>query len=401
MDMNTKLLWITGPMQGRELRLPQGELSMGPCGDVMVPLSERESIQISVTEEGVFIRDSIPVWCNGVAANTQEPLPFGQAIEVSGVGFILGSLDQSLVWQRLPEHVKAKASGGRRLFLSFITLMTVVLMSFVVMLPKNIEPTFNPHMWLQSQLNVPSLNQVKASWNEDGVVSLSGYCDNSLVMSKLKEGLKLHGIRFNTSAVCTDELISNVEAVLSANGYQDVHVSPSRIMGEVRISGAIQSGQQWEKVSRELDQIHGLKHWQVTNDIGGFVQKLISALRDKGLLDGLMIERRQDSIVVTGQIRDLVRSQIRQVTKQLLSNTGQNVDLRFENIPLRDSISRYLSGEIMSFGGNQSHPFVELSSGKRLTLNSKLDNGYMVTHIDFKGLDLTRDGQLIHIPFIL
>ena len=224
MDMNTKLLWLTGPMQGRELKLPQGEPSMGPCGDVMVPLSERESIQISVTEEGVFIRDSIPVWCNGVAANTQEPLPFGQAIEVSGVGFILGSLDQSLVWQRLPEHVKAKASGGRRLFLSFITLMTVVLMSFVVMLPKNIEPTLIPTCGCR--VVVPSLNQVKASWNKDGVVSLSGYCDNSLVMSKLKEGLKLHGIRFNTSAVCTDELISNVEAVLSANGYQDVHVSP-------------------------------------------------------------------------------------------------------------------------------------------------------------------------------
>ncbi|MDN3611052.1 type III secretion system inner membrane ring subunit SctD [Vibrio ostreicida] len=254
---------------------------------------------------------------------------------------------------------------------------------------------------MNSQLTVPSMNQVKANWGSDGVLTLSGYCGNSIAMSKLKEGLKQYSIRFNAKVVCSDDLVSNVTSVLNANGYQNVQVLPTRRMGEVRISGAIQSGEKWDKVSRELEEIQGLKHWQVANDMGGYVIKFIQSLRDKGLLDGLMVERRQDSIMVTGPISTSVRFEIRQVGKALMANTGQNIDVRFENIPIRDNLSRYLSGHIVSYGGNSSNPFVELSNGTRLKMNSKLSSGYVVSHIDLKGLDLSRDGELIHIPFIL
>lgn len=271
----------------------------------------------------------------------------------------------------------------------------------VLMLPAKVEPVFNPRLWLQSQLNVPALHQVDASWGSDGIVTLTGYCDNSTSMAKLKEGLKQHSIRFNAKTTCTDKLVGSVESVLSANGYQNVHVSPTRRMGEVRISGAIQSSEQWDKVTTELEQIHRLKHWQVANDIGGYVQKFIDALREHKLLNDVMVERRQESILVTGQINDDVRGQIYQVNKNLMASTGQVVDVRFENIPIRDNLTRYLSGQIVSFGGNTSQPFVELNNGSRLTMNSKLENGYVVSHIDLKGLDLSRDGEVIHIPFIL
>ncbi|NRF16150.1 type III secretion system inner membrane ring subunit SctD [Vibrio coralliilyticus] len=401
MENSTKLLWLTGPMQGRELRLPQGDLSMGPSGDIMVPLAERELLNIRVDEKGVFVRDTVKVWANGSLANTEEALPMGEPIEICGVGLVLGKADQALEWQKLPAHVKTSQSRWRKMVLLAMTLITIVLMAFTLMLPAKTQPVFDPQLWLQHQLNVPALHQVEGNWSPDGVVTLTGYCDNSTAMAKLKEGLKLHSIRFTNSAVCTDTLISNVESVLSANGYQNINVLPSRRMGEFRISGAIQSGEKWDKVTRELEQVQGLKHWQVANDIGGYVQKFIEALRGKGLLEGLMVERRQDSIMVTGQFQDDVRSQIRQVSSELMANTGQSIDVRFENIPVRDNLSRYLSGQIVSFGGNSSHPFVELSNGTRLKLNSKLDSGYVVSHIDLKGLDLSRDGELIHIPFIL
>ncbi|GLT18673.1 EscD/YscD/HrpQ family type III secretion system inner membrane ring protein [Vibrio zhanjiangensis] len=401
MEPNIKLLWLTGPMQGRELKLPSGDLSMGPSGDIMVPLGQREAINISVDEQGVVVKDSIDVWVNGIKAKISEYLPLGQPIELSGVGFILGYCDQQLAWQKLPPRLTRTQSRLSHLILLGTTLFALATMILVLMLPAKREPVFNPQLWLQSELNIPALHQVNASWGADGIVTLTGYCDNSTSMAKLKEGLKLHSIRFNAKAVCTDKLVGNVESVLNANGYQNVHVAPTRRMGEVRISGAIQSGEQWDKVTTELAQIQGLKHWQVANDMGGYVQKFVAALRENNLLDGVMVERRQESILVTGQVNDVMRAKIKQVNKNLMSNTGQMVDLRFENIPVRDNLSRYLSGQIVSFGGNTSHPFVELSNGTRLQMNSKLESGYVVSHIDLKGLDLSRDGEVIHVPFIL
>ncbi|CAM2878859.1 type III secretion system inner membrane ring subunit SctD [Vibrio neptunius] len=401
MENSTKLLWLTGPMQGRELKLPQGELSMGPSGDIMVPLAERERLNIRVEDKSVFVTDTVQVWANGSLINTQEALPMGVPIEICGVGLVLGQADQALEWQKLPRHAQTKHSRTTKVVLLALTLFTAALMALTLMLPEKATPVFDPQLWLQNQLSVPALHQVNANWGVDGVVTMTGYCGNSTAMAKLKEGLKQHSIRFTNKAVCTDTLIGNVESVLSANGYQNINVMPSRRMGVVRISGAIQSGEKWDKVTRELEQVQGLKHWQVANDIGGYVQKFIEALREKGLLDGLMVERRQDSIMVTGHFQNKVRSQIRQVGTQLMAHTGQNIDIRFENIPVRDNLSRYLSGQIVSFGGNSSHPFVELSNGTRLILNSKLDSGYVVSHIDLKGLDLSRDGELIHIPFIL
>ena len=401
MEPSIKLLWLTGPMQGRELKLPLGRLSIGPSGDIMIPLVEHEVININVDDKGVVVKDDINIWVKGKLVNSSEPLPMGQPIEMCGIGLILGNCDQQLEWQKLPIRSSNLSKSWSNIALLGTSLFALVLMAFVLMLPAKSQPIFNPQLWLQSQLNVPALHQVDASWGQDGVVTLTGYCDNSTSMAKLKEGLKQHSIRFNAQAICTDKLVGNVESVLTANGYQDVHVMPTRRMGEVRISGAIQSGEQWDKVTTELEQIQGLKHWQVANDLGGYVHKLINVLRQNGLLKGLMVERRQENIMITGQISNETRSQIRQVNKDLISSTGQMVDVRFENIPVRDNLTRYLSGQIVSFGGNATHPFVELSNGTRLQMNSKLESGYIVSHIDLKGLDLSRDGEVIHIPFIL
>lgn len=65
MEASIKLLWLTGPMQGRELKLPSGELSMGPSGDIMVPIEQREVINISVDEKGVMVKSNLDVWVSG------------------------------------------------------------------------------------------------------------------------------------------------------------------------------------------------------------------------------------------------------------------------------------------------------------------------------------------------
>lgn len=401
MEPSIKLLWLTGPMQGRELKLPSGELSMGPSGDIIVPISQCEEVNICVDEKGMLVKDSIDVWVNGKKANTLEYLPLGQLIELSGVGFILGNCEQKLIWQNLPPRLTKTSGQLSDIILFGTTLFSLAAMLLVLMLPVKREPVFNPQSWLKSKLKISELQQVNARWGPNDIVILTGYCDNSTSMAKLKEGLKRNSIRFNDKTVCTDKLVGNVKSVLSANGYQNVHVVPTRFMGEVRISGAIQSGKQWDKATIDLEQIQGLKHWQVANDFGGYVQKFISALREHNLLDGVMVERRQESILVTGQIDEDVRSQIGQINEDIMLSTDQIVDVRFENISIRDNLSRYLSGHIVSFGGNASHPFVELSNGSRLQMNSKLESGYVVSHIDLKGLDLSRAGEVIHVPFIL
>lgn len=405
MEQRYKLLWLTGPMKGREIKLPFGHLSMGPDGDLMVPLPQGvEPVLFEVSDEGVKLLSDVPVWTELVPTDDPVTLPLGQAIEIAGVAFLLGSVEQVLEW-RVFKKTKVRSSKGLgiKVLCALFALIAIFAMVGVLMLPQPKKAPFDPQIWLAKELSMtPELKEIKTQWkgNNESVV-IEGYCGNIIALNKLIHDMKSHFIVFDLEAICIDQLIINTKTVLVMNGYTDVDVQPGTVAGSVKINGPVQAGPQWSRTTQALSQVRGLLHWQVSNDIGSFVQKFINQLRDKKLLDGLMIERRDDVVLVAGNTSEAMEKNISDIADAISADTGQKIVLRFENIPISYNQNKYLNGQIVSFGGNQKNPFVDISNGARLMQASKLDNGFVVTYLDFKGVDLNKDGDVVHIPFML
>lgn len=386
-------------MQGRELFLPEGDLTMGIEGDIIAPLTGHSSLSLTVQPQGITLNQPMTVLVEGGEQTGPMTFPLNQVIVLAGIGFMVGRADESLQWRPLPAVKLAGKTRWSLLLWSGFSLFILLASLFVLLLPPTTTSLFDPHIWLKQQLLAPELGQIQTQWDSNGGLTLSGYCKNFIALTRLESELKLHGIRFRDKTICIDQLVANVQSVLVANGYLQAKVTTGKEAGDILISGAIQSGKQWDNVTQQLGQLNGLRHWQVINAVGGFSQQLINALRSKGLLSGLMVESRQDSIIITGLSDQNKEQKIQQLVDSLATSTGKLRDVRIENIPVRENLSDYLPAQIVSYGGNSKAPFVELSNGIRLKYNSQLDNGYVVSYIDFTGLDLNRDGNSVHIPF--
>ncbi|HGJ5876277.1 MAG TPA: type III secretion system inner membrane ring subunit SctD [Arsenophonus sp.] len=399
MASNYKLLWLNGPMQGRELFLPEGDLTMGIDGDIIAPLAGHTSLSLTVLSQGITLNQPMTVLVEGGIHIGPMIIPLNQVIVLAGIGFMIGRADETLQWRPLPKAKLAGKTKWRLLLWLGFSLSIGLVSLFLLLLPPVSTNQFEPHIWLELQLLAPELTQIQTQWDSNGVLTLSGYCNNFIALSRLESELNFHGIRFRDKTICIDQLVANVRSVLVANGYLQAKVTNGKEAGDIIISGAIQSGKQWDKVTQQLAQLNGLRHWQVSNAVGGFSQQLIDALRSKGLLNGLMVEVRQDCIIITGLSDADKEQKINQVVASLSTSSEQHMNVRIENIPVRENLSDYLPGQVVSYGGNREAPFVELSNGVRLKYNSQLNNGYVVSHIDFNGLDLNRDGNSVHIPF--
>ncbi|MFV9997722.1 MAG: type III secretion system inner membrane ring subunit SctD [Arsenophonus endosymbiont of Dermacentor nuttalli] len=399
MASDYKLLWLNGPMQGRELFLPEGDLTMGIDGDIIAPLAGHTSLSLTVLSQGITLNQPMTVLVEGGMHTGPMTIPLNQVIVLAGIGFMIGRADEALQWRPLPKAKLAGKTKWRLLLWLGFSLSIGLVSLFLLLLPPTSANQFEPHIWLKRQLLAPELAQIQTQWDSNGVLTLSGYCNNFITLSRLESELKFHGIRFRDKTICIEQLVANVQSVLVANGYLQAEVTTGKEAGDIIISGTIQSGKQWDTVTQQLAQLNGLRHWQVSNAVGGFSQQLIDALRNKGLLNGLMVEPRQNCIIITGLSQADKEQKINQVVASLSASSEQHMNVRIENIPVRENLSDYLPGQVVSYGGNSKAPFVELSNGVRLKYHSQLDNGYVVSHIDFNGLDLNRDGNSVHIPF--
>ena len=103
---------------------------------------------------------------------------------------------------------------------------------------------------------------------------------------------------------------------------------------------------------------------------------------------------------MTGKVSEQQQKKVTAVAHQLMKTRPSGLKFVFQNIPVRDALEHLLNAEIVSYGGNAQSPFIELSNGKRLVKGSQLMNGDVIEYINMNGLDLSRAGELIHVPLI-
>ena len=400
MPSNFKILWLNGPLKGRQLVLPQGKFTVGPDGDVLAELESAEQLEFNIEDESIALETKVDVWVAGEKKEEIEALPLSEVIEIDGLIFVLGSAAQNIEQLELP-----KKKGSKKK-ISHLALLGISLISTILILLLLIDPVeapqhqTTPKNWVSEQLTLNELDGIKAIWASNGVVTFNGFCEDSRKLQQFINEVKTHGILFIEHAECTDQLVTDVKQILAQNGFKGVTVQQNLSPGSVSISGAIQAGDKWDKTVKMLKVINGLISWQVINESGAQIKPLIDELRQRGLIQNLMLAQLDDSIVITGEVSQEKQQSILQLARGTKTIQQTGTKIVFQNIPVRAEVNRILTSPIVSYGGSSDAPFIELENGMRLSKGSQLDNRYIVKYIDIDGIDLMKNGQLTHVPLL-
>ncbi|MCL1076968.1 EscD/YscD/HrpQ family type III secretion system inner membrane ring protein [Parashewanella spongiae] len=400
MPSTFKILWLNGPLKGRQLVLPLGSFTIGSDGDVLAVLDNSEQLEFDISEDKVSLVNETEVWVNGEKQESIDEIAHGEVIEIEGIAFILGDADTEIEAKSIPRKKMPKKSASHwALFIIsvFSTLLIVLLLIDPVHAPQH---SVTPKQWVDQRLTVNELDGIKSIWSENGVVTFNGFCENSQKLNQFVDEVKKHGILFVMHAECTDQLVTDVKQVLNQNGFQNVSVEQNIIPGSVTISGAIQAGERWNKAITVLKTIPSLVSWHVINESGVQIKPLIDALRKQNLIESLMITQLDDSIVITGEVDQNSEARVIKIAHNIKKIQQNGIKIVFQNIPVRHEVNRILTSPVVSFGGNSELPFIELENGYRLSIGNELDNGYVIEFIDIKGVDLSKNGQIIHIPLL-
>ncbi|RLV59790.1 EscD/YscD/HrpQ family type III secretion system inner membrane ring protein [Parashewanella curva] len=402
MPSKFKILWLNGPLSGRQLVIPEGTFTVGEDGDVLAVLDKLKLIEFDVNEEKVELITQTPVWIDGIKPDeTITEIPLGSVIEIEGIAFILGLSSEEIQKKAIPKRKLTKKRASNLLLIGLSAFSALLILALLVDPVEAPQHEVTPQEWVSQRLTLNELDGIKALWSDNGVVTFNGFCDDSRKLAQFIEEVKNHGILFVEHAECTDQLVTDVRQVLGQNGFKNVTVTQDPTPGSVTITGAIQAGEEWDKAVKMLKGISGLMSWHVLNQSGVQLQTLIDELRKKDLLANLMLTQLDEAIVITGEVDRKVEEKVMKAARALKPIQQNGIKLVFQNIPVRNEVNRILTSAIVSFGGSHDDPFIELENGVRLSQGSEIDNGYVIKFIDINGIDLSKSGQVIHIPLLL
>ena len=335
-----KLLVLNGSLKGRELRLPEGEFSIGSKdSDLAVLLENDLHSTLLISAEEIQIKgDSIPLWYRGEKQVNPSPIPPMTVIDLAGFCFLIGVEEQQLSLEDVPKRKKASKKRVRRnwsaiALLSLSLLFTCALIYFAWLAysaPK--QAPFNPKAWLQKQTNQEEYRYLDFSWSDGQILTISGYCSDSRSYQKLLGKLGSFGMHYNNEAICQDSIIHNVYFVLQQNGYSHVAVHSGDKPGTIIISGDIYADKLWERVSRVIAQVRGLKSWEVKSEKDKGMENLVDELKANHLLEQLSISRHGNTTTITGHLSAEKESKLKQILDNYSKHDSSNRRVIYQNI---------------------------------------------------------------------
>ncbi|MFT8258025.1 MAG: type III secretion system inner membrane ring subunit SctD [Candidatus Symbiodolus clandestinus] len=435
-----KLKLLNGPLIGRELALPVGALTLGQGDvDLQLPLEGIYStsvVSLQVTEQGVFLQSEVDCWIEGkLWYEHEQPLPLEQVIDIAGQGLLLGLPDGTLTQRPLPKrqtsadpltamasaHAAKAPSKHSWLTASFslgssswIRPVSSALLGLMVLLGSggwllsaiavgqsaHTQEELTP--WIDQQLKQPELAGLQSVWQPDGSLHFTGHCRDSRPLNALVIQLRRYGVLLREPAVCQDQLLNNVRYVLHLFGYERFTVTETDTPGIVAIRGAIQADDRWRQVVDMLSVMPGLKQWSVENHSDRQLKSLLAQLLKAGLLKRLSISRSGERLLVSGRLRPAQQKQLNQQLALFSQRWNPAPVVIYQNIRASQENQELFPAAIISVGGSEKYPFLELADGMRLQVGARLPNGYQIAAIDgLHGVELTREGQLVHVPLEL
>ncbi|KML17792.1 hypothetical protein VL10_24170 [Leclercia adecarboxylata] len=404
MELTLKLL--NGPMAGRSLRLPAGDLSVG-VGDVDLQLAlegEITRVTLRVSPQGeVSLCDPVPCWIEGRRLQ-DERLPTGKIIDLAGLAFVLLAEGETFTERRIPERLppgRWRLSRLQRRIAAGIVLAILLCAAAIAFYWEHHRESETDKVarlgiqrWLAVQHRQDSVKTLGFEWLQDGTVRIYGQCRWQKSLTGILEQLYAAGVFWRLETQCQDQLLEQVSALLEQSGYQDTEVTNGRYLGEVEISGDIQADEHWRSVVQQLASMEGLKRWSVRGHSSSQGRGLLEAVRKAGLMGLVNVEKQGQRLIVSGQLSAVQRKKLADGLVSLRQ------EIIFQQIPPQGMGNEQVFPQpLVSIGGNRKNPWLVLADGRRLQVGAVLSNEYEIVNIDpSTGIDLFRRGTLLHLP---
>lgn len=405
MDYVYKLRWLNGPLSGRELALPAGELRIGrPDSDIALCLEWDAEATLSIEDEAVRLLSETPAWVDGQPWALEQPLPLGRVVDLAGQAFVLGRADENIPTQDVPARLKRRTLARRSVWQwrALALLCGLVLAAgLLAWRPTLIVAPFDLDDWLATQLQDPQLVGLSVQRGNQGSLILKGLCHSSISVEGLRSKLRERGLLVYDESVCADTLLDSVRSVLSMNGYRDFEIKNGTQLNRVVIFGNIVADTKWQRTSAQLRAIQALGGWRVVNDQALLFDDLLARLSARQVLGGLSVSVADRALRVSGQLESQRLSTVTEVLEAFNRKGPPRLQAVFQNIPGLASADRYLPSSIVGIGGNLDSLYVQLANGMRLQQGSVLPSGYRIHALDRLSMALLKDQELISQPLEL
>ncbi|MBX7020420.1 EscD/YscD/HrpQ family type III secretion system inner membrane ring protein, partial [Providencia rettgeri] len=284
-----KLKWLSGILAGRELALPLGEIRLGgETPDIALPLELNAETLLIVNEQGIRLSQPVPLWVDGLPWKTNELLPQKRVIDLAGLVFIFGDIEQPLPTLAIPLRRNKNKTHVVTLTIAIIFLFLVLLAIGIStdISPENEEP-FDKVIWLEQQMKQPDHLGLQASFDNNGIIHLSGVSVSKNTIYQLQEQFAQFGFSFYNKSIDVSTLHNLVRQTLEMNGYHDIDITQGNSLDSVKIYGDIQFDNHWQQTQAQINQISLLKSWVVINDRSEEFKKTLHFLDSESLLEGL------------------------------------------------------------------------------------------------------------------
>nr|ELR5214406.1 type III secretion system inner membrane ring subunit SctD [Providencia rettgeri] len=398
-----KLKWLSGILAGRELALPLGEIRLGgETPDIALPLELNAETLLIVNEQGIRLSQPVPLWVDGLPWETNELLPQKRVIDLAGIVFIFGDIEQPLPTLAIPLRRNKNKTHVVTLTIAIIFLFLVLLAIGIStdISPENEEP-FDKVIWLEQQMKQPDHLGLQASFDNNGIIHLSGVSVSKNTIYQLQEQFAQFGFSFYNKSIDVSTLHNLVRQTLEMNGYHDIDITQGNSLDSVKIYGDIQFDNHWQQTQAQINQISLLKSWVVINDRSEEFKKTLHFLDSESLLEGLNISIENNKLLVSGKVPDKDLEKLNIIISDFNKSQKTRMKINYQNIPNKNIIDEFLPGKIISIGGNDEYIYLQLSNNMRLYKGSILPNGYKVYSLSMNTLMLIYKQNFLSIPINL
>ncbi|MEQ5735544.1 type III secretion system inner membrane ring subunit SctD [Providencia alcalifaciens] len=398
-----KLKWLSGILAGRELALPLGEIRLGgETPDIALPLELNAETLLIVNEQGIRLSQPVPLWVDGLPWETNELLPQKRVIDLAGLVFIFGDIEQPLPTLAIPLRRNKNKTHVVTLTIAIIFLFLVLLAIGIStdISPENEEP-FDKVIWLEQQMKQPDHLGLQASFDNNGIIHLSGVSVSKNTIYQLQEQFAQFGFSFYNKSIDVSTLHNLVRQTLEMNGYHDIDITQGNSLDSVKIYGDIQFDNHWQQTQAQINQISLLKSWVVINDRSEEFKKTLHFLDSESLLEGLNISIENNKLLVSGKVPDKDLEKLNIIISDFNKSQKTRMKINYQNIPNKNIIDEFLPRKIISIGGNDEYIYLQLSNNIRLYKGSILPNGYKVYSLSMNTLMLIYKQNFLSIPINL
>lgn len=402
-----KIKLLSGPLAGRQLLLPEGSFTIGGDDpDLDIALEDNGKAVLTVTEQGVALDTDTGIWIDGVPAKPAPPMvPPGPVLDIGGLALILAEGDQDVPLRKVPERRDARrASWSTGLAYACLVALLAGSAGAAIWVYGAVQQDAAPDGmadWMDNWRARARQQGIQLVREGGGMPTVEGTCKSSVERKALLQALREHDVMFRDNTLCQDELVRNVQAALALHGFGDAVVRPGDTVSSVTIAGRIHADARWQKTVTMLSSMKGLTHWSVHDPVTTSVKTLIDMLRGAALIGKLSVAREKGMVLVTGVLDEGSRRTLEGVLQAFADSHPDGPRTIFQNIPTTSIQAGIFPSPIVSFGGSGDLTFLDLANGTRLKVGSRLPSGHVIAGIDRNGIDLERDGELMHLPLEL